>query len=528
MSMIRLPDAIAGAPHATVVRWRVAAGQAVVADQVLVELETAEVLIQVRAPAAGVLGRIIAQTGVTVKTGAELGEMSQNSPEVRRSGSPEVAMAPAQNISLAADSKPATPILMPQAGNTMEEGRIIQWRVKVGDALKEGQILCEIETDKSTIEFESPVTGTLGAIVLQNGQSIAVKKPIAYLNDGAVPTSDETGVRSSALGVTGAPTTAQVSPSAPPTPASTVPTPNNETPNAERRTPNASFPASPAARKIAKDQGLDLTSVGAGSGPGGRILSTDLAKASPAGSVKKTDRSATSTTVSLIAPISGPIGEIIKRPLSRMRKAIATNLQQSKQTVPHFYVRVSFDAGRLLAYAKSRKADAACSVNDVVVAGLGRTIHEFPALRSRLEGESIVEYPTVNIGIAVGLDDGLVVPVVMQVERLTLAQLAAETKRVVENARKGKLDNLGKAVFSVSNLGMFGVEEFSAIINPPEAGILAVSAAREAVIVKDGAMKAGRLMTLTLSADHRVVDGLVAAKFVARLKEILEAPEQIA
>jgi pyruvate dehydrogenase E2 component (dihydrolipoamide acetyltransferase) len=211
-----------------------------------------------------------------------------------------------------------------------------------------------------------------------------------------------------------------------------------------------------------------------------------------------------------------------------MRKAIATNLQQSKQTVPHFYVRVSVDAGRLLAYAKSRKADAACSVNDVVVAGLGRAIHEFPALRSRLEGDSIVEYPTVNIGIAVGLDDGLVVPVVMQVERLTLAQLAAETKRVVDNARKGKLENLGKAVFSVSNLGMFGVEEFSAIINPPEAGILAVSAAREAVIVKDGALKPGRLMTMTLSADHRVVDGLVAAKFVARLKEILEAPEQIA
>jgi pyruvate dehydrogenase E2 component (dihydrolipoamide acetyltransferase) len=230
----------------------------------------------------------------------------------------------------------------------------------------------------------------------------------------------------------------------------------------------------------------------------------------------------------VIPPVSGPVADPVKRPLTKMRKAIATNLQVSKQTVPHFYITLSVDAGALLAFAKARKADTGCSVNDVVMAGLGRAINEFPAVRSRYENDGIVEYGTANIGIAVGLDDGLVVPVVMNVERQTLAQLAAETKRVVENARKGKLENIGKAVFTVSNLGMFGVEQFNAIINPPESGILAVSAAREAVIVKDGAMKPGRLMTLTLSADHRVVDGLLAAKFMARLKEILEAPEQIA
>ncbi len=403
---------------------------------------------------------------------------------------------------------------MPQAGNTMEEGRIVQWRVKAGDAIKEGQVLCEIETDKSTIAFESPLAGTIGAIVVGDGQSIAVKKPIAFLDDGDVPAAD-----------------APVAVPAPtPAPVVAAPTPKPVTtgiPKPVVSTGGGSFPASPAARRLAKEQGLDLASIGAGSGPGGRIISTDLARAAAAGTVKRPEKNGTAA-ITAIPPVSGPIGEVVKRPLSRMRKAIATNLQQSKQTVPHFYMRVSVDAGRLLAYAKDRKADAGCSVNDVVVAALGRAIHEFPAMRSRLEGDVIVEYPTANIGIAVGMDDGLVVPVVMQVERLTLAQLAAESRRVVENARRGRLENLGKAVFSVSNLGMFSVEEFAAIINPPEAGILAVSAAREAVIVKDGALKAGRLMTMTLSADHRVVDGLLAAKFVARLKEILEAPEQIA
>jgi pyruvate dehydrogenase E2 component (dihydrolipoamide acetyltransferase) len=212
--------------------------------------------------------------------------------------------------------------------------------------------------------------------------------------------------------------------------------------------------------------------------------------------------------------------------MRKMRRAIGLNLQRSKQTIPHFYVRMTIDAGPLSAYYREQKPQTNCTLNDCVVLAVGRAMAEFPGVRSQLDGDEIIEYPHANIGIAVGVEDGLVVPVVRNVESLTLAQLAAEAKRVVENARNGKLENIGQGNFTVTNLGMFGVEEFSAIINPPEAGILAVSALREAVIVENGAIRPARVMTMTLSVDHRVVDGLLAAKFLGRLKQILENPAQ--
>jgi pyruvate dehydrogenase E2 component (dihydrolipoamide acetyltransferase) len=167
-------------------------------------------------------------------------------------------------------------------------------------------------------------------------------------------------------------------------------------------------------------------------------------------------------------------------------------------------------------------------VNDCVVLAVGRAMAECPGVRSQIQGDEIVEYPHANIGIAVGVEDGLVVPVVKRVDTMTLAQLATEARRVVENARHGKLENIGQGNFTITNLGMFGIEEFAAIINPPEAAILAVSAIREAVIVRDGAMRPGKVMTLTLSVDHRIIDGMLAAQFMKALKELLEAPEPLA
>ena len=213
--------------------------------------------------------------------------------------------------------------------------------------------------------------------------------------------------------------------------------------------------------------------------------------------------------------------------MSKMRKAIATNLQVSKQTVPHFYLKQTINADPLFAFYKAQKPATGCTLNDVILLAVGKTIQEFPAFRSHVEGNEIVESPSANIGVAVSVDDGLVVPVVMAVDRHTLASLPAEAKRIVETGRKGRLENVGKGVFTISNMGMLGVEEFAAIINPPESGILAVSAVRESVIVKDGAMRAGRVMSLTLSVDHRVVDGAVAATFMGKLKERLENPQTL-
>ena len=268
--------------------------------------------------------------------------------------------------------------------------------------------------------------------------------------------------------------------------------------------------ASPAARRLATERGVALAAVGAGSGPDGRILSTDVARANVAA-----------------APVVG-VGSAGERrvPMSKMRRAIGLNLQRSKQTIPHFYVRVTINAGPLVDFYREQKPQTGCTINDVIVLAVGRAMSEFPGVRSQIVGDEIVEFPHANIGIAVGVPDGLIVPVVLGVDALSLSQLAVEARRVVENGRNGKLENIGKGNFTISNLGMFGVEEFSAIINPPESGILAVSAAREAVIVENGTMRPGRLMTLTLSADHRLVDGVLGAKFMARLKEILEHPGQ--
>ena len=393
----------------------------------------------------------------------------------------------------------AVPILMPQAGNTMEEGTVLEWLVAEGELIELGQIICEIETDKATMEYESPVAGRLARIVAAVDEPIAVKEVIAVVaeTDAAADAylageGDSSAIPAASAVASSPPTTGQVS---------RVPATKDSTGRVK---------ASPAARKQAAQQNVALETVGVGSGPGGRILSSDL--------VNATARIVSATNESAV------LGE--RRPMSKMRRAIGTNLQHSKQTIPHFYLRTTVNATMLQVFFQQQKQSIDCSINDLVVLAVGRAMCDFPAVRSQIDGDDIIEFPHANIGIAVGVDDGLIVPVVMHVDTLTLAELAQESKRVVEAGRKGVLENVGKGNFTISNLGMFGVEEFSAIINPPESGILAVGAIRETVIAENGWLRPGRVMTMTLSADHRVVDGLVAAKFMGRLKEILENPEQ--
>jgi pyruvate dehydrogenase E2 component (dihydrolipoamide acetyltransferase) len=383
------------------------------------------------------------------------------------------------------------PVLMPQAGNTMEEGTIVAWRVKVGDCVAVGQVLCEIETDKATVEVEATHAGQLAQIVADTGAVVPVKQPIAYL------ASEDARAADLAF-----PSTAEL-------------------PHPESRR----VKASPMARKIAAERGIDLARVAPGSGPGGRILSTDLAGLSA--------KCLQPTPAKIVTPPSPTLAGAIRRPMSKMRKAIALNLQTSKQTIPHFYVKATINADPLLAFYKAQNPATGCTLNDVLLLAVGRVVGEMPAFRSRADGGGggggggILEMPSADIGVAVTVPEGLVVPVVLGVHALTLPQLAAEARRVVDAARNGKLENLGKAVFTISNMGMLGVEDFAAIINPPESGILAISAIREDVIVKDGALRPGRVMSLTLSVDHRVVDGAVAAQFMNRLREILESPDTL-
>jgi len=389
----------------------------------------------------------------------------------------------------------------------MEEGTILSWRVKPGDRVKVGDILFDLETDKATIEVEAEVAGRVAKIVVGEGQTAPVKTPVAYLSESDIALEalvDAPAISAAtAVTVTVAPHAAEVKP---------------EAKSSRRR-------ASPVARRAADVLKVDLDSIAKGSGPDGRILLEDveaavrLTPAVPASAPK----APVSPSPTAIPAMSGGT----RTPMTKMRKAIARNLSLSKQTLPHFYLKGTIDADPLLSYYKREKALYACSVNDVILYAVSRVILEMPSFRSQIDGDDTVQFESVNIGMAVGLDQGLVVPVLKGADSRNLKGIAQESRRLVESAKSGKVEGMGEGVFTISNLGMFGVEEFSAIINPPESGILAVGAAREEVVVKDGALKIGKKLTLVLSADHRIIDGTMAAKFMARLKQLLENPESI-
>jgi len=400
------------------------------------------------------------------------------------------------------------PILMPLAGQTMEEGTIVKWRVQPGEVISVGDIIFEVETDKATVEVEAVDSGRLARIVVPEGQAVAALSPVAYLaeNDADVDAylAREAGGHSAAAAADQTPESA---PGETPKPAVETPAVEAPPPAIQARPAGpreGGIKASPAARRIARERGIDLASIASGSGPGGRIVTADL---------EKTQATA---------------AEPVRRKMSPMRKAIARNVLASKQGIPHFYMQLTVDAGPLVWFYQQQKANTGCTINDCIVLACGRVLREFPALRSRVEGDEILQIPTANIGIAVGMDDGLVVPVIIGVDRMSLAQLTRERKRIVEAARRRKIENMGQGVMTISNLGMYGVEQFVGIINPPEAALLAVGAVREDVIVRDGAIRAGKVMTMTLSADHRVVDGMLASRFLAGLREILEDPAQLA
>ncbi len=527
MPTLTLPSPGKNSNSATVLRWRKKPGDPIRQGDILLEVENDEGLMEVASNIEGHLAEILAKPGQTLAAGGLLAKINSNgvasaAPAAPASASPiQNPKSPIQNppMSTKSPTGPVTPVLMPKAGQSMEEGVIVKWNVQPGAIVKKGDILFEIETDKATMEVESTDAGRLARIVVPEGAAIAVLQPVAFLADND---SDVDAYLNSQAG--GQPATAPVGGSSP---ASLPIAASVAAPSAPAAvTDSGRVKASPAARKIATERGIDLSAVGQGTGPGGRILSTDVPATAPARAAASVPAAAPSAAATPVSSADLPPGVVRKR-MSSMRKAIARNLTISKTTIPHFYVSARVNAGALMSFYKSQKAKYPCSVNDVVVMACAKTIMEFPAFHSRVDGDSILEFPSANIGIAVGLDDGLVVPVLVNAEKFTLEQLGGETRRLANLARTGKIENMGQGVFTISNMGMFGVDEFTAIVNPPEAAILAVGAVREDVIVRDGAIKAGQIMNITLSADHRLIDGALGAQFMGRLRTLLENPIQL-
>jgi len=536
MPTLKMPE-VKGTGQPTVLRWCKALGEAVKKGEVLLQAETEDQLIEIVSAADGALQEILSPPGRTVAPQtslAVLGAIGSAAPAVpiQAPAPASVPLAtsglPVPVVPLSADSAttptgtqqnaPAVhvvPILMPKAGQSMEEGMIVKWNVEPGAPIKKGQVIFVIETDKATVDVEAVDEGRLARIVVPKGETVPVQVPVAYLAEKDADVDAYLGLRGGAALSADSATRAVARPGGPGLEpegraALSAGSATTATSAAQAVVEGGRVKASPAARKLAEERGINLAALGAGSGPGGRILSTDVESAKGG----------------YAAPTAARAG-LVRHRLSQMRKAIARNLLWSKQNIPHFYLRLTINAEPLLSFYKQEKAKYPCSVNDVVVAACAKAIHEFPAFRCKLDGNELVETPTANIGVAVGMDEGLAVPVIIAAERLTLQQLGAEAKRLAEAARQGKIEGMGEGVFTLTNLGMFGVEEFSAIINPPEAAILAVGAAHEAVVAKDGNVRAGKVMSMTLSCDHRIVDGVLGAKFMARMKELLENPGKL-
>jgi pyruvate dehydrogenase E2 component (dihydrolipoamide acetyltransferase) len=361
-------------------------------------------------------------------------------------------------------------VILPKLGLTMDEGRIVAWHKRVGDTVAAGEILFEVETDKATMEVESPTAGTLRRILFPADATAPVATVIALITE----TADE------AL-----PADGELS-SKPPEPA-------RPAESSDR------IRSSPAARKRAQELGVDITDV-RGTGPGGRVTLEDVEGAAKTSSA---------------SPSSGK-----REPLSRMRRAIGERMTRAVREQPQFSISRDVD----MTAANERRRAAGASYTDAVVAAAAKTLRDHPRLRARIEDGELVTFDDANLGLAIALDDGLLVAVLRDADRKSLEELAVERERLEEHARAGKLaeQELTGSVLTVSNLGTMGIDRFTAIVNPPEAAILAVGRVSDRVVAKDGLPAVRPMATLTLSVDHRVADGATAARYLAAVAERLE------
>jgi pyruvate dehydrogenase E2 component (dihydrolipoamide acetyltransferase) len=405
-------------------------------------------------------------------------------------------------------------INMPKLGFDMAEGVLVRWVVSEGQEIEKGQVLAEIETDKATVEVEASVTGTLRKHVVIEGTSVPIGDAIAVIGDPNEDFDLESLLDSQPIEVVDVESIV----GEPETVIESVP---SESPASETEFPDG-VKASPVARRMASELGIPILSI-AGSGPGGRILKRDVEVAS-AGVTKPTAAPPTYT-----ATAGERIGDQ-RSPVTKLRSVIGRRMTQSKQELPHFYVTTEVDAEPMLTMrAQINPAlpeGEKLSVNDFIVKATALALREFPNLNASLDGDQIHRHGSINVGIAVSVEDGLLTVVTRDSDLKPLRQLSIETRTMVERTRSGKVrpDDIEGSTFTVSNLGMFDVDHFIAIINPPEAAILAIGSVNEVPVVKDGLIVPGKRMKVTLSADHRVTDGAEVAQWLVVFKRYIEQP----
>jgi len=410
-------------------------------------------------------------------------------------------------------------IVMPRMSDTMEQGRIVRWLKKPGDHVEKGEPLAEIETDKAVVQLESYETGTLEKILLPEGESAPIGRPIAQIATGREAAEREARVAAAAP--------AERPAAAPPRPA---PAP---------AAPPERVKASPIARRIAEERGIDLSQI-RGTGPGGRVTREDVeAYLSREAARAEKEHEWAAAPALPTAPVPRPappppaapeVGPTETVELSRMRRTIGGRMAESKTTIPHFYVTSEIDMAEALGLRRRLNAAWApetISITDVIVRAVALALRKFPDVNASYRDGHIERHLQINVGIGVAMpEEGLTVPVVRNADGKGLREIARETKGLVERARSGKAlpGDFGGGTFTISNLGMYDVEEFIAIITPPEAAILAVASIKQQPVAVDGQVKVSERMRVTLSGDHRVFAGETAARFLQEVKRLLENP----
>ena len=440
--------------------------------------------------------------------------------------------------------------VMPKMGDTMEEGKILRWIKHEGDAVQKGEALAEIETEKVNIEAEAFASGVLRKILAQEGETVPVGAPIALIGAADEPLPDEARAGKSEK-TAKAGQQANVN-GATPTPAATRATgaavaepgvaPAETTANDGGRV----F-ISPLARHIAAEHNLDVTRIH-GTGPGGRIIRDDVqaylanpeaatqtaqtAQAQPAPQVTQPAPAPAQPAIAPV-PAAAPGEDVRAQPLSAIRKTIAKRLQQSMQAAPHFYVTVAIETNQLAAmrasineYGAGLPNPVKVSYNDLIVKAVAVALAHMPEVNVSFDGEQLLFKSHINVGVAVAMESGLIVPVIRDADKRGVLDIAQESRRLADAARSGKLkpEEFSGGTFTVSNLGMYDVEEFTAVINPPESAILAVGSIVPMPVVREGQVVVRDIMKVTLSVDHRALDGAIAARFLQELKRLLEQP----
>ncbi|SKC86214.1 pyruvate dehydrogenase complex dihydrolipoamide acetyltransferase [Ohtaekwangia koreensis] len=542
--IIRMPKMSDTMTEGVVAKWHKKVGDSVKSGELMAEIETDKATMDYESFNTGTVLYLGVNEGQAVKVNDVLaivgnkGEdysalLSGASNAAATGGKTEepkaaaAAPAPAPSAAPAIDTSniKAEIVLMPKMSDTMTDGVIAAWHKKVGDNVKSGELLAEIETDKATMEYESYNTGTLLYIGADAGKAVTVNGVLAIIGEKGADFQTLLKAHEAKGSGAAAPATGTSKP-AEATPAASAPAEVS----ADHST-NGRIKASPLAKKLAKDKGYDITKI-QGSGEHGRVTKTDVENYKPAAAESKpVAKDGGKTAAPIVLPQVVGQESFEEIPVSQMRKVIAKRLAESKFSAPHFYLTMEINMDKAMEARKSINeiSPVKISFNDIVIKATAAALRQHPDVNVSWLGDKMRKNHHINIGVAVAVKDGLLVPVVRFADNKSLSHIAVEVKDLAQKAHDKKLQpsDWEGSTFTISNLGMFGIEEFTAIINPPDACILAVGGIKETAVVKNGQLAVGNVMKVTLSCDHRAVDGAVGSAFLKTLKGLLEDPVRI-